>query len=182
MADTALAGRYAKAVIDLDLPKPALEKVQKELTRVAELYAASTDLRIVLANPAVSLEERKGIVRQIATKLLLSPTVRNLLLLLCDKDRSTLIPEIAAAVEAHVDSLAGIKRAKVTSSGALQPTQISQLNTALSAVAGGPVRIETAVDERLIGGIVVELDGKVYDGSVRKRLEMIKDSIVRVTR
>lgn len=182
MRDNGLSTRYAKAVIELGLAKPALEKVQKEFSQIAELYEKSSELRNVLANPSVTLEERKTIVRQIATKLLLTPTTRNLLLLLCDKDRTQLIPSISDELEAYADAQAGIKRAKVISSGALQPTQLSQLTQALTEVAGGPVRLESAVDERLIGGVVVELEGRVYDGSVRKRLEMIKDSILRETR
>ena len=177
-----LAERYAKALLDIDKGKLSLEALQQEISEFAGLYANSSDFRMLLENPSFSIEERKAVLKVITDKAKASPIARNFLFLLCDKERTRFLPDIAKALERHTDLQSGIVRAKVESATPLSKKQTEALSKALSELKGKPVRVSTGVRSNLMGGVVVEMDGKVYDGSIRKRLETIRESILRETR
>ncbi len=177
-----LAARYAQAVIDLGLPPAEFTKVQKEISQFAALYAGSAELPNLFDNPSFSVDERKAVLVKLSEKMSLSPTTRNFLSLLVDKDRTRLIPEVAYGLEQHADTTAGVVRAIVKVADELKPAQTKKLTDSLTKLAGRPVRVDTRVDSTVMGGVVVEMDGKVYDGSVRTRLERLRESILEETR
>ncbi len=173
-----LASRYAKAIIELELTPAERSAVERELSRFVELYAGSADLRRLLENPSFAREQRKSVLRSLSQKLGFSSTTIKVLSLLVDKDRTRLLPEIAQVLRQYENAQKGIVRAVVTAPDALAEPQKLQLKSALSKVAGSPVDLETRVDATLLGGVVVEMDGTVFDGSVRTRIEKIRESIL----
>lgn len=177
-----LAERYAKALLEIEKGKLSLDDLQKEISGFAALYLESADFRLLLDNPSFSIEERKAVLQALTMKAKANKITQNFLFLLCDKERTKLLPDIAKALERHTDSRSGVVRAKVKSAVALSKKQTEALSKALSKLKGKPVKVSADVRSGLMGGVVVEMDGKVYDGSIRKRLETIRESILRETR
>ena len=97
---------------------------------------------------------------------------------LVDRRRSDLLTEIAPAYDAAVDERLGLVRAEVTSAAPLSEAHVTELENALSQVAGRRVRAEYQVDPSLIGGVIARIGSTVYDGSVRSQLQAMRQTLV----
>lgn len=171
--------RYARALLELGIEAGKADKIQEELSAFAQAYGQSKDLQAVLNNPSVELDERKTIVRTLATKYGFQPLTSHFLQLLLDKERVSSLPLIARAYQALADEQAGRVRASVTAARKLSPAQASRMKLMLSKMTGKEVVLETSEDPELLGGVVTRLGGKVYDGSLRRQLEQMKRSVGR---
>ena len=179
MAQVPVAGRYAQAFFELAAEKGEVESLGKSLASTSELFKKSAELRTVLSNPAVQLEERRKVVEVIAEKARWPRLFRNFVMLLLDKDRLQYIGEIAEAYEAKVDQHQGRVRARVTSAMALNARQTEAIKKQLGEITGKNVILSTEVDEEIIGGVVARVGSKIYDGSVRTHLQRMREAILK---
>jgi F-type H+-transporting ATPase subunit delta len=166
--------RYARALLELGEESGTTGAVLGELGSFFAAYQESVDLRNVLGNPSIEVEERKVLIRALGARMGLSALVTNFLQLLMDKDRSAALPSIFAAYQELADQKAGQVRAQVTSASALSDAQVARIKETLGRLSGKQVLVETQVDPALIGGVVTRLGGKVYDGSLRTQLEGLR--------
>ena len=171
--------RYARALLELGDEGGTVTRTQDELARFVEAYEGSTDLRSVLLNPSISLDERKNLIKKLAVRLRLSSLTTNFALLLLDKGRVSEVPAIGATFQRLADDKAGNVRANVTSAIELNAMQIAKIKTTLSALTGKKVIVDANVDEALLGGVVTRVAGKVYDGSLRSQLKAIRNQAAR---
>ena len=169
--------RYARALLEIGQELKTTAKLQKDLSAFSGIYESNADLRNVLLNPSIGLEERKVLVKTLAKRLMYSAMMTNFLLLLLDKDRIGVLPAIAEAFQHIADEKAGNVRAEVTTSTALSLLQKKKMKDVLSKVTGKNVILETKLDPTLIGGAVTRIAGKVYDGSLSTQLRIIKASV-----
>lgn len=170
--------RYAKAIVDLGVEKGNLATLQAQLRELADAYEGSSELRAIMLNPSVRLEERRSIVRSIAQRSGWDPMVRNFTLLLLDNDRFAHITGIADTVDQMVDRRLGNVRAKVTTAWPIKDSQLAVLQGALARLTGKNVLLESDVDDALLGGVVTRVGSTVYDGSVRTQLQSIREAIL----
>lgn len=173
-----VAKRYARAMVDLGVEKGNLQTLQAQLRELADAYEGSRELRAIMLNPSVRLEERRGIVRSIAQRAGWTPMVTNFALLLLDNDRFAYIAHIADTVDEMVDRHLGNVRAKVTTAWPMKDSQIAVLQGALARLTGKNVLLEADVDDALLGGIVTKVGSTVFDGSVRTQLASIREAIL----
>jgi F-type H+-transporting ATPase subunit delta len=171
-----IARRYAKAVFALAQEDRSLEETGEELQRLAAV-ASVPDLAPVLANPLLSSASRRAIARTLAERLALRRTTTNFLQLLADHRRLDQLAGIADHYRKLVDRALGRVRAQISAATPLTPDQQQRLVDALAALTGKSVLPEWATDAQLLGGVVVEIESKVYDGSVRTQLERLATSI-----
>jgi F-type H+-transporting ATPase subunit delta len=177
----AVANRFAQALADAVLaPGSGVEGRQAagELRAFEALVNLSPELRHVMLSPAVPTSRKRALVSRFAGTLPLSRLVRNFLFVIVDRRRADLLGEMAAAFETVLDERLGFVRAEVASAAPLSPQQQSDLQQALSRVAGKNVRCAFSVDPELIGGIVARIGSKVYDGSVRTQLQSLGQRLV----
>ena len=177
---TAIANRYAQALTDLVLEEPGLEPsgVAGQLRGMEDTLATSAELRNVLANPAVSAQQKRALVARLGQMLAISPLVRNFFFVLIDRRRIAHLREIRERFEELIDERLGLVRAKVTSAREMSSEQRERLRRELSSLAGKQVRSEHVLDDALLGGAVVQLGSTVYDGSVRGRLETLRRKLM----
>ena len=171
-----IARRYAKAIIAVAQEQNALEQIGDEL-RLLRALAADAQIAQGLANPLLSADARRGLARAIAEQLKLRPVMRNFLCLLADHRRLDQLVGIADQYQRILDQMLGRARATITSSAPLDPAQLESVTTALARQTGRTVLAEERVDPKLLGGLVVDIEGKVYDGSLRTQLEALAASI-----
>lgn len=178
MTEGSLSRRYAKALFQLAREAGKEEKIGQELEQFHTDYAES-DLKQVLVNPALSLDVRRKIVEQVTEAEQLSELTRHFLSLLSDRDRLPHLPGIVAYYRRLLNEAKGRVEAKVVSASPLEPDRLEQLRDRLRRLSGKDVVLQQETDHGLLGGLLVELQGKVYDGSIRTQLENMKQRIVR---
>jgi len=166
--------RYADAAFEIALRDGAVETWRKELDSAAEV-SAETELGRVLANPAIPLDERVKVAEQVFASL--SGPVRNLILLLVRRRRIEQLPRVAAEFRRLDDQRNGLTHATATSAAPLGADEIRAITARLEELTGGKVALETAVDPSLLGGVVVRVGDRLLDGSVRGRLERLRNQL-----
>ena len=175
MADGSLARRYARALILLGQENNALDVIGAGLGTIGGVLDLNGgELRGVLVNPGVPLAERHAVLSEVLRRLGLHAYVNNFLRLLLDKSRFAVLPEITAAFGEMADELAGRVRATVRTARALDAVTAAQVEGALAQATGRTVVVRYVVEPGLIGGMVAQVGDKVYDSSVRGRLEQLQ--------
>jgi F-type H+-transporting ATPase subunit delta len=180
MSTRASAARYAKALFDVAITESTPEQAEKELTAFADLVRGHAELRLVLGSPAVPAARKRAAVVQILDLQHPSSPVRKLLLLLAERDRLDLLPDLVSVFHERVMEHLKIVQAEVTTAAPLAPERVAQLQQRLGASIGRTVTLTSRVDPALIGGMVTRIGSTVYDGSVATQLaalqQRLKDS------
>ena len=166
--------RYAEAAFQLADRDGSIETWRREL----ELAAATTDgqLMDVLANPALPLDQRLAAANQVFADL--SQPVRNILFLLVRRRRIEQLPRVVAEFIRLDDRRQGIIHATATSAAPLTDLETKALTARLEQMTGGRIALTTDIDEALLGGLVVRVGDRLIDGSVRGRLERLRNQLV----
>jgi F-type H+-transporting ATPase subunit delta len=173
-----ISRRYARALLEVGIDKGSTEQLLEQVKEYADLYEKSSELRNVLSNPGVKLDERRALVRTIGAKAGWSPLIVNFAQLLLDNDRARFLPGIAREMSAMYDEHVGNVRATVTSARELSGPKVDDIRKAIADLTGKNVILQTAVDPELIGGVVTRVGSVVYDGSVRNQLNNLRESIL----
>lgn len=176
LADAA-AKPYAIALLELATAQKKTDAFARELESFTALFQQSEDLRIVLTNPAIPLPQRHTVLDTVLQRVKLEPMLRNFLHLLIDRGRIGILPAIHRAFRAASDEAAGRVRGTAVATVPLNAMQLNRLAGAVSKLVGQEVVLEARQDESLIGGLRVEVAGRVFDGSVRGQLERIREQL-----
>jgi F-type H+-transporting ATPase subunit delta len=171
------ATRYARALLDVALVEADPQVVEQQLAAVVELFGGHADLWKAMTNPAVPTAKKLGIVSDLLPKLDVSPVLGKLLAKLASRDRITLLPDVLEAYRRRLMDYQKVVRAQVTSAVALPQDRIQKLETSLAKLTGRKVLMTTATDSGMLGGIVTRIGSTVYDGSVRRQLEKMKERL-----
>ncbi len=168
MKGSRVAKRYARALIEL-AEKSQVEKWGAELERLAAIVD-SPDLESRLASPELSQAARQEAMAKIAERLELSFPLRSFAVVVARHGRIAEVRAIAEAYRDLVDQMLGRERATLTF--AVQPSnqEVERVVAGLEAIAGKQIIPTIKVDKELLGGVVAELGGKTYDGSLAARL------------
>lgn len=176
MIEGKLSRRYARAVFELAAGRE--EAIGAEVDGFLEAYE-DPDLKKVLGNPAFDQDRRKDVVVEVAGHLGLSDLTTNFLSLLVARDRLDGLSFIANHYHRLLDDAAGRVNVKVTVSQPLGEDQRNSLVAVVGDMTGKTAILTEEVEPGIIGGIIVEVGGKVYDGSVRTQLQSLRKSFER---
>lgn len=168
------ARRYAQAYMETAIEKGILEEVKQDMTRIDELLAASRDLKLFLRSPIVRQEQKKAVLDEIFGSDSNELTVQ-LLKLLTEKNRESLLEQITGHFTELYNAHHGIIEVDVTSAIELDDKQIAALKSQLERSTGKKVQMIHTVNEELIGGMMVRIDDTVIDGSVKFKLNQLKE-------
>ena len=179
MTNKTAAIRYARALLDVAVKEKAdLELIEHELTQFADLFTQYPLLEKVLLNPAVPLPRKRAAVDDLLAHAKFTPIVSKLLALLADRDRLVLVPELLKAYSDRLLDHRGVVRAEVTTAVALDPRRADAIQQGLASLTGRTVLLATKIDPSIVGGLVARIGSTVYDGSVTRQLEKMKDRLV----
>jgi F-type H+-transporting ATPase subunit delta len=167
---------YARALLDIVSAEGHLDDVEDELFRFARIIEGNDDLRMTLANPGLPLDARAAIVDELLESRAL-PTTKAIATFIVGAGRGHDLPAI---VDKFVE-LAALTRehavAEVRSAVALDDSQRRRIEEALGRATGKHVEVKVIVDESVLGGIVATIGDTVIDGTVRHRLDQLKEQI-----
>ena len=130
-------------------------------------------------HPAIPAARKRAVVEQLLARVPgLSPVLSRLLLLLAERDRLLLLPDVADAYRQRLMDHLQVVRAEVTTAIPLPAERVQALQQGLARATGRQVQLGTRVDQSIIGGAVARIGSTVYDGSVTTQLERLKQKLV----
>jgi len=173
------ASRYARAFAESIAEKkldPA--QVSGQLDDFAYAWKESPELRLVFENPVFPAVQKVAVLDKLNEKIGLSPLVRNFLAVLIDHDRIGAFEEVVTEYRREMDRRQGIVEVSVVAARQLGDEERKSLEATVGELAGGRVKATYREDPELLGGVIVTIGSTVYDGSVRGRLDRLKDELV----
>jgi F-type H+-transporting ATPase subunit delta len=173
-ARTGAARRYAEAAFAVAREDNALDRWASDL-RAAAAVAGHEDLARVLVNPGLPYERRRAAFDSALGEI--DPKVRNLVLLLLQRGRIEQIIRVSEHFQTLVDRHNGVLAGRATSAAPLSTEEAEALRRRMEDLTGARVELIYDVDPSLLGGVVIRIGSRLYDGSVRGRLERLRNSL-----
>ena len=175
----AFASRYARAFADV-MASAKLDpaELDRQLNDFLGTWDGSAELRELFMNPAVPATQKILILDKLNAKMGLQRELRNLLAVLINNDRIGEVHEVAAAWRAEMQERLGIRQAEIVTARELGPQERAELVAGVGKLAGSRIEPSFKLDVSIIGGTVVRIGSTVYDGSVRGRLERLKEALI----
>ena len=177
MPSRASAARYARALFDVALKESDPVQIERDLAAFAGLMSSNSELHGALTNPAIPVSAKRRIVEALGTRLNAAPPARKLVVLLADRDRLAIVPDLLAVYRERLMEYQQVVRAEVTTAAPLSPERVTQIEQKLAALTGRKVDMKTSVDPAIIGGVVTRIGSTVYDGSIATRLAKLKEKL-----
>lgn len=179
MISGSLAKRYARALAEVATEADVLESVGAELDRVASLWDAEPAMAGFFSNPGVLLKDKIQTLATLSKRMQLSPLLHKFLDLLLARDRLPALPSVARVYADLMNKQLGRVQAAVTTAAPLGPDLMETLRHRMGQVLGKGVLLESRVDPAILGGIVVQVDSTVYDGSLKTQLRQLRAHLLR---
>ena len=176
---TDVGARYAQALFELAKTQGRLAAVEADLKSFKAMRAESADLRRLLASPGFSAEDKTKALLALAESAKLDPTTRKFLGLMGRNGRAAAIASAITAFEALAAAERGAVSAEVTTAIKLTAAQEAGLKAALRQALGKDPEISTQVDASLLGGIKVRVGSRLYDASLKSRLDSLRFALKR---
>ena len=169
--------RYARALFELAQEAESLDETERDVDALAEAFAESTDLRRAVKSPIFTRDDKAAALDAVGEKLGLSDTVRNFVAVAAANGRGADLPDMVRAFKRMTAAERGATSADVASADKLTATQLKELQAALKTALGRDVEIRTEVRPELIGGLVVKVGSRMFDSSLRTKLEGMRNAM-----
>ncbi len=177
MSDDRVRG-YAAGLLELARAEGVVARVSDELYRIARALETSADLRLTLGDPRLPLERKHGVVADLLGGRVL-PLTLNLVNFVVAAGHSRDLPAIADELAARAAAERDRVVAEVRTAFELDEETVQRLAEALSRATGKQVEVKTVIDPSLVGGVVARVGDTVIDGSLRHRLEGLRQALQR---
>ena len=174
-----VGGRYAQALFDLAKDENQVFNVEADLKSLKAAIADSRDLRILLESPAFKAEAKGKGLAAIADKAKFNSVTRKFLGLLAVNGRASALSAVIAGFERLAAESRGEVQAQVTTALPLTATQAKGVAQALRHALGKDPQIETRVDPSILGGVKVRVGSRLFDASLRSKLDSLKFALKR---
>lgn len=171
---TEIAKEYGSALFMLACEENEKHGYAKALDIIKRTFLEYPQYIELLSSPSIPLKERLGVIEE-SFSAVVPEQVLSYLQLLCEKGRMPYFMESVDEYQELLDASEHIANAKVTSAVELTEEEKQKLISKLELIEKGKVHAEYFVDATLLGGLIVEVDGKIMDGSLRHRLHEVKE-------
>jgi F-type H+-transporting ATPase subunit delta len=160
-----LARRYAQAALDQNAGKSI-----QQLSDFAGSVVDNPDVQRLVQHPTFT-GEREAVLRDLCQQAGLDSAATNLVLVLVENGRFTLLPEVVVALQALVDQKRGAVRARVVSAIPLSDTHLQRVRAAVARRLGTAVEVEPEIDATVLGGVLVQVGDLTLDDTLRHQLD-----------
>jgi F-type H+-transporting ATPase subunit delta len=175
----AFASRYAQAFLDVVTSRKLNSAaVDRQWSDFLSTWDSSAELRAFFTNPAIPEQQKLDILDKMNVKLGLEKELRNLLAVLIHNDRIGLVHEVAQAYRKALEERLGIREARIVTAHELSGQERGTLEAEAARLAGSRVAASFELDPAILGGAVVRIGSTVFDGSLRGRLERMREQLV----
>lgn len=176
-ATSPAAVAYAQAMLELAPDDAAASDVAGELAAIGQLMRDEPLFRLFLLDPAMSTQERWTVLKNIFEHRV-GPIMLNFLGVLNEKGRFALFTQITAAYGELLDAKANRVRVQVTVAQPLDEEQLQEVRQRVGRALGKTAIVEQKIDDSIIGGLVVRVQDKVMDASVRAQLQAMRQQLL----
>jgi F-type H+-transporting ATPase subunit delta len=174
----AFVSRYAAAFLEVvTAAKLDTAAIQRQFADFLATWDGSPELREFLVNPAVPAPQKVGFLDKLNARLGLQKELRNLLAVLIHNNRIGQVSEVALAYRKLLQEQLGIRQAEIVTAREINEKERGTLVDEIGKLAGSRVEATFRLDPAILGGTVVRIGSTVYDGSVRGRLERLKEAL-----
>jgi F-type H+-transporting ATPase subunit delta len=171
--------RYALALFGLAKDEGSAAAVEADLKSLKAMRADSKDLATLISSPRFSAESKAAGLLAVARQAGFNATTQKFLGLICANRRAAELPRVIAAYERLAATERGAISAEVITARPLSPEQQSGLAAALRMAFGKDPEIETRVDPAILGGLKVRVGSRLYDASLKSKLDQLKFALKR---
>jgi F-type H+-transporting ATPase subunit delta len=174
-----VAKRYAAALYAIARDENLTEQVSGQLDELARVWQDQPDFKSLLTSPKVDLAQKRLVLRELSEKLQFGKSMTSLFNLILDRGRIGIIPALADEFRLLDDTHIGRARAHCISPHPLSEEQLNRLREKLLRITRAKqVLITLEIDPSLLAGFVVSIDGKIFDGSLKGRLQRLGRHLV----
>ncbi len=173
MNDHRINLRYATALYEFAAEKNKIEDVYQDVRVISDICEQSRELRLFLKSPVIFSDKKIKVFHDLI-KSKVSDVTYNFIEILIRKHREEYLPGILKAFIDLYRKLNNIKVAEVTSAIQLNPSVKQRLISKLEAQTGASIILKEIVDPGVIGGLIVKIEGEVFDDSIKKKVLQLK--------
>ena len=173
------ARRYANAFLQTAIESNRLEECREDMLFIKETIEDSKELQLFLKSPIVKKEKKKAVLDEIFQEELNDLTIK-LIEILSQKDREDMLEKVTAKFVELYNRHQGIIEVGITSAMKLDSEQMKELTGKLEKTTGKTVNVRESINEDLIGGLKVRIEDTVIDGTVKYKLNQLKDRLTSV--
>jgi F-type H+-transporting ATPase subunit delta len=179
MPNPRLAARYAKSLVDLSTERNQLEVVYADMKYLQAVCKASSEFVAVLVSPIIKADKKEAIISAV-TSSNVSELTTAFIKLLVTKGRESDLYEIAKAFIGQYNSIKNIHTVTLTTAVEISEVLKQSIQSKVNNAQGsGTVELETKVNDKLIGGFVLEFDNKLVDASILRDLNDVKKQFLK---
>lgn len=175
-----IAGRYAQALFDLVKESGGIDALSAQLDDLGNAIEQSAELRNLLVSPIYTRDQQETAIGALAHKMGLDAALGNTLRLMAGNRRLFALPQLVRRLRDLIADERGEVTADVVSAQALSAEQQKRLSDTLASKSGKKVKLNTRVDESLIGGMIVKLGSQMIDSSIRSKLASLQNAMKEV--
>ncbi|MCC6763324.1 MAG: ATP synthase F1 subunit delta [Deltaproteobacteria bacterium] len=175
MRPDAIARRYARALFSIAKAQGSLDSVGSALGTMTDALVEPNVMR-VLTGP-VHRDRKRALLAKIVETVDAPQALRDFLSLLADHERLRHVEAIRTVFDALLDRERGITRAVICSATPLSADILEEITRTFGTITGRTVKARVEVVQDLIAGVIVEVEGKVYDGSLRTELGKLRQQM-----
>jgi F-type H+-transporting ATPase subunit delta len=174
-----VGARYAQALFELAEDASALAQVEADLKTLKLMRDESEDLRKLLASPAFTAEDKSKGLLAVGAAAKLSALTMKFLGLLAANNRASALPAIVTAFERLAAARRGAVAAEVITALPLSAAQLKGVSAALRQALGKDPEVTARVDPSILGGLKVRVGSRLFDASLKSRLDSLKFALKR---
>ncbi len=170
-------GRYASTLFELATESKSVDAIENDANALINAFNASPELVNVLKSPLIAAVEKLGVMAAISKKLKVSAIVSNFIAIVVNNSRAGELPAMFKGFLEKTAKAKGLVKAEIASANMLSDAQLEELKSSLSKAFKSDVEIETKVNPELIGGLVVKVGSRLFDDSIKTKLEALKNNL-----
>ena len=177
MLNKSVARRYAEAFFSIGRETESIDRFQQELQVIVDTINETENLKEYFGHLLIPAKEKKDIAAKIFSGKI-SSTSLNFLMMVLDKRRQAYLEIILEEYKSMADEVKNVTKAELISAQEVSEAEVKALAEKLSASTGKKVQLEQTVDPSLLGGIKIRIGDQIMDGTIAKKLEMLKTQLM----
>lgn len=175
--DKKIVKNYAQALVQIALAENSIDPVEEGLVKADSTISNHLELKDALKNPNLKAAEKRTILTDIFENII-DGLVLEYIILLVNLDKSEIIPELVKEYKVLAQDIRGKTVADVTTAIPLPEEKITSLSAKIAKLVGKDVIVRNKVDASIIGGMLIHVEGKLIDASLKNQFEELKEKII----